>query len=80
MTTVENKNVIQGLISYKINENYIFVNLVETAEFNRGKKKMYVGVGGNLFAYACKISFDMGFEGYVSFKAKTALIEYYKES
>lgn len=80
MTTTENKNVIQGLISYEIDANFIFVHLVENANFNRGKEKLYEGVGGNLFAYACKLSFDMGFSGYVSFKAKTALIEYYKKA
>lgn len=80
MTTTENKNVIQGLISYEIDNNFIFVHLVENAKFNKGKEKLYEGVGGNLFAYACKLSFDMGFSGYVSFKAKTALTEYYKKS
>jgi len=80
MTTTENKDIIQGLVSYTIDENFIFVNLVENAKFNRGKEKLYEGVGGNLFAYCCKLSFDMGFGGYVSFKAKTTLIEYYKKS
>lgn len=80
MTTVENKNIIQGLISLKIRENYIFVNLVENAKFNRGKEKIYLGVGGNLFAYACKISKDMGFRGFVGFDAKTALIEHYSKT
>ena len=80
MTTTENRDVIQGLLSYEIEDNFIFVNLVENAVFNRGKEKLYEGVGGNLFAYACKLSFDMGFGGFVSFKAKTALIEHYKKS
>lgn len=77
MTTVENKNIIQGLISYQIDNNFIFINLVESAKFNRGKGKLYEGVGGNLFAYACKVSKDLGFGGFVSFISKTALIEYY---
>lgn len=80
MTTSENKDIIQGLLSYSIEDNYIFVNLVENAKFNRGKEKLYEGVGGNLFAYAWKSSFDMGFGGFVSFKAKTALIEHYKKT
>lgn len=80
MTTVENKNIIQGLISYEIDENYIFINLVENANFNRGKDKLYEGVGGNLFAYACKISKDLGFGGYVGFISKTSLIEYYNKT
>ena len=77
MTTVENKHIIQGMVSLQRRGNFIFVNLVENAKFNRGIDKIYVGVGGNLFAYACKISMEIGYEGYVSFDAKTALVNHY---
>ncbi len=80
MTTVENKHVTQGLISYTVKENFIFIGLVESAAFNRGKNKVYEGVGGNLFAYACKVSKDMGFGGFVSFISKTSLMEYYNRT
>jgi hypothetical protein len=80
MTTVENKNIIQGLVSLKTQENFIFVNLVENAKFNRGKEKLYLGVGGNLFAFACKISKDKGFGGFVGFDAKTALMDHYYQT
>ena len=40
----------------------------------------YEGVGGNLFAFACKKSKDMGFGGYVGFVAKTSLIDYYRKA
>lgn len=80
MTTLENKNIIQGLVSIEKKEDFIFVSLVENASFNRGKNKIYEGVGGNLFAFACKMSMDMGFDGYVSFIAKTSLIEHYNKT
>ena len=80
MTTVENKNIIQGLISLKNRENFIFVNLVENAKFNRGKEKIYIGVGGNLFAFACYISKERDFEGFVGFDAKSTLIEHYRNT
>ena len=38
---------------------------------------MYRGVAGNLFAYACKLSFEYGFGGYVVFESKTLLIDHY---
>ena len=38
---------------------------------------MYEGVAGNLVAYACKVSFQNGFDGYLSFTAKTKLIDHY---
>lgn len=40
MTTIENKGIIQGLISLKIDIDFVFVNLVENANFNRGKERM----------------------------------------
>ncbi|MEY4904675.1 MAG: hypothetical protein RLZZ292_2490, partial [Bacteroidota bacterium] len=51
----------------------------ENAPFNQGKNKMYVGGAGNLVAFACKISWDKGNEGFVVFQSKTLLIEHYEK-
>lgn len=56
------------------------MHLVESAGFNKGKNKMYAGVPGNLVAFACRLSFQRGFEGNVSFVSKTQLISHYEES
>jgi len=56
------------------------MDLLESAPFNIGKHKIYEGVAGNLVAYACKISFQKGFEGYVAFTAKTNLIDHYEKT
>ncbi len=72
-------NDIQGVISIEIRKGYVFVSLIENAPLNIGKYGVYEGVAGNLFAYACKLSYELGFEGFVSFVAKTELIEHYKE-
>ena len=75
-----NKSVIQGLISLTFKEGFVFVELVESADFNIGRNKVYYGVAGNLFAFACKQSWDKGNFGYVAFNAKTNLIEHYEKS
>jgi len=75
-----NKSVIQGLISLTYKDGFIFVELVESADFNIGRNKVYYGVAGNLFAFACKQSWDNGDYGYVAFNAKTNLIEHYEKS
>jgi hypothetical protein len=77
MTTVENKHIIQGLVSLQSDDKFVSIGIVENAKFNRGKHKIYMGVGGNLFAFACKKSKELGFNGYVGFTAKTSLIDYY---
>jgi hypothetical protein len=50
------------------------MHLIESAKFNKGKNKVYVGVPGNLVAYGCKVSVDKGHEGFLAFDAKTTLI------
>lgn len=41
---------------------------------------MYSGVPGNLVAFACKLSFQRGHMGNVSFLSKTKLVEHYEKS
>jgi hypothetical protein len=80
LTIIGNPNIVQGLISLTVNDDHIYMDLLENAPFNLGRNKLYEGVAGNLVAYACKISFQYGFDGYVSFTAKTQLIEHYQKS
>lgn len=80
LTIADNPNIVQGLISFTINADHVYMDLLENAPFNLGRHKLYEGVAGNLVAYACKISFQHGFDGYVSFTAKTRLIEHYQKT
>jgi len=80
LTITNNPTIIQGLLSITVEQDHIFMNLLENAPFNIGKHKLYEGVAGNLVAYACKISFQKGFEGYVAFTAKSKLIEHYEKT
>jgi len=80
LTTANNPTIIQGLISFTNKGDHIFMNLIESAKFNKGKKKLYKGVAGNLVAFACKISFEEGYDGVVSFISKTQLIQHYEQT
>jgi hypothetical protein len=80
ITIVNNQTIIQGLISLEVRSDHVFMHLVESAPFNKGKTKLYSGVPGNLVAFACKLSFQRGLEGNVAFISKTQLINHYKES
>lgn len=77
LTVINNPEIIQGLMSFEDKGDHIFINLVENAPFNIGNKKLYEGVPGNLFAFACKLSWDNGNQGLVSFVSKTKLINHY---
>lgn len=75
-----NLHVIQGLISLEDKNDHIFMHLIESSKFNKGKSKMYLGVPGNLVAFACQKSFVKGYEGFVSFISKSNLKEHYSKS
>ena len=85
----ENDKRLQGIVEYYENKErqLLEVLLVEIAPFNNRhnpknilKSKEYLGVGGHLFAEIARISFEKGYDGYVSFLAKTNLIEHYKKT
>ncbi|MFZ4771008.1 MAG: hypothetical protein ACOYLO_12575 [Ferruginibacter sp.] len=80
LTTVNNPTIIQGLVSIEDKLDHVFMHLIESAKFNKGKTKVYFGVPGNLIAYVCKVSVDKGYEGFIVFDAKSALIKHYQES
>lgn len=77
---IKGEGVIQGLISIQRQYGYIEMPLIEVAPHNLGRRKKYYGVAGNLVAFACKKSFEMGFEGCLGFTAKTKLIQHYRET
>ena len=76
LTTINNPTIIQGLVSIEDKQDHIFMHLIESSKFNKGKEKIYLGVPGNLIAYACKISVDKGYEGFLAFDAKASLIKH----
>jgi hypothetical protein len=80
LTIAGNPDIIQGLISITEREDHIYMHLIESAPFNLGKDKVYVGVPGNLVAFACRLAFHRGFEGYVSFTSKSQLLEHYQKT
>ena len=77
LTIPNNPTIIQGLVSLEIRSDHIYMHLVESAPFNKGRSKIYAGVPGNLVAFACRLSFQRGFEGNVSFISKTQLVNHY---
>ncbi len=80
MTIVNNPNIIQGLVSLEVKEDHVYMHLLENAPYNKGKSKIYAGVAGNLVAFACKLSFQRGHKGNVSFLSKSQLVEHYKKT
>jgi hypothetical protein len=80
LTVVENPEIVQGVMSLETRFDHVYMHLIENAPFNKGREKMYEGVPGNLVAFACRLSFQRGFEGNVSFISKTQLINHYTKT
>jgi hypothetical protein len=80
LVIVDDPAIIQGLISLQDKHDHVYMHLIESSKSNRGAKKAYLGVPGNLIAFACKLSFELGYEGFVSFESKTALLQHYKNT
>ena len=80
--TLKDSTEIEGLIALKHfrSQFFTFVELVESAPHNYGHNGKFIGVGAHLFAIACKLSWDVGNEGFVQFKAKSDLVEHYRET
>jgi hypothetical protein len=79
LTIRNNPDIIQGLVSISDYNDHFYLHLIESAPFNLGRNKLYVGVPGNLFAFTCKISWDKGYQGFISFTSKTKLVDHYEK-
>lgn len=75
-------NNILGLMSIMDypNELRIEIHLIELSKENKGKDKKIGRIAGCLIAYACRIAFSKGYDGFVSLVPKTELIKHYQEA
>jgi hypothetical protein len=80
LTIRNNPGIIQGVVSISDYNDHYYLHLIESAPFNLGRNKLYEGVPGNLFAFTCKVSWDKGYQGFISFTSKTKLIEHYEKT
>ncbi|HHS95202.1 MAG TPA: hypothetical protein ENJ45_01325 [Phaeodactylibacter sp.] len=55
----------------------LHINLIESSKAYRGKRKSLDNIPGCLIAFVCQLSFERGYEGFVSLVPKTELIKYY---
>ena len=78
LVIIDNQTIVQGLVSIEDRGDHIYMHLIESSKFNKGASKVYLGVAGNLIAFVCKLSFEKGYSGFVSFESKTKLVEHYQ--
>lgn len=65
-----------SLIDYK-KELRIEIHLLEKSKENKGANKKIENIIGCLIAHACQISFDNGYDGFVSLIPKTEIVNHY---
>ncbi len=47
LTIQGNPTIIQGLVSLSVEDDHVYMHLIESAPFNKGRAKIYLGVPGN---------------------------------
>lgn len=75
----EGENEILGLMSISDipKEKRIHINLIEASKENVGKGKKFKNITGNLLAFACKMAFQKGYDGFVSLLPKSKIVAVY---
>ncbi|WP_411348504.1 hypothetical protein [Paenibacillus sp. WLX2291] len=76
---VPGNRMIEGAVSYHLDEGFAFISLLESALSNRygNPNRIYVNVADVLIGEVCRQSIESGFEGYVSLVSKSEKISYY---
>ena len=78
--TLKDSNDILGLVSFIVlkNDFRVHINLLSVSLENKGAKKKYDGIAGNLLTFVSKVAIrELGNNACVSLKSKTQIIEHY---
>ncbi|MEO7308933.1 MAG: hypothetical protein ABIX01_00935 [Chitinophagaceae bacterium] len=70
--------IILGLVAFRPSPGVLDCANMETSNINKSGISLYGGTGKALVALCCLVSFNMGFECYITFEAKNRLVPYYK--
>ncbi len=71
------EDMIQGLVSLKPDIGILDCGNMEKNKINKSPLLIHSGLGKCMIALCCKISIDMGFDGYITFESKNRLMPYY---
>ena len=74
------KEISDHIVDTSEYAQFIEVALAEANPKNVGNEGRYKGVGAHLFSIASRLSFEKGYEGYVTFISKTDLVKHYIET
>lgn len=76
---VEVPQTVEGVLQLRMEGEMLIMDLVEIAPHNIGRDKRYKDVAECLIAFACRESFKMEgkYKGYLTFVAKSNLIQWY---
>ena len=70
-------DVIQGLVAFRLEDNFLKCENMEINICNKRPISLHNGIGKAIIALCCKVSYDLGFDGFIAFEAKNKLHKYY---
>ena len=71
------EDIVHGLVAFTPDTGILKCANMELSNLNKKGISLYSGIGKCMVALCCKISFDLGFDGYITFEAKNRLMPYY---
>ena len=77
ITKESETDIVHGLVAFTPSVGILKCANMELSNLNKRGISLYSGVGKCMVALCCKISFDLGFDGYITFEAKNRLMPYY---
>ena len=66
------------MVAVKPNKGVLECANMEINKINKTPLLLHKGIGKAIVALCCKISFDLGSDGFICFEAKNRLMPYYK--
>ena len=75
---INEPDIIQGLVAFLPAKGVLDCYNMEASKLNRPPSLMYKNLGKLMLSLCCKISFDYGLDGYITFESKNNLMNYYR--
>jgi hypothetical protein len=77
---IKDPNAMLGLMSVLPQSGFVEIALLESDPLHVGRRKQLKGIAGSLIAFAARLSYRLGNEGFLRLTSKTQLIAHYERA
>lgn len=77
ITKENDTDIVQGFVAFRQSNSFLDCANMEINKINKKPLLLHSGIGKAMIALCCKISFELGNDGFITFEAKSILKDYY---